>query len=91
MKMVASLTNSGVLEAVNATKNTVPKCSFHDPSRANGRTLLSDDDPDVPRHVSWSGPSIRRALTLRARRLENGCRISAGGTFSTITFFPLHV
>ncbi|KAL3221211.1 hypothetical protein MRX96_029549 [Rhipicephalus microplus] len=87
--MVASSTNSGVLEAVNATKTPYQSAPF--------TTLLermvarcSDDDPDVPRHVSWSGPSIRWALTLRARRLKNGCGISAAGTFSTITLFPVH-
>ncbi|KAL3221210.1 hypothetical protein MRX96_029548 [Rhipicephalus microplus] len=56
MKMVAPSKNSGVLEAVNTTGNTSRECSIRNPPRASGRTLLSDDDPDVPRHVSWSGP-----------------------------------
>ncbi|KAL3221216.1 hypothetical protein MRX96_029554 [Rhipicephalus microplus] len=55
MKMVAPSKNSGVLEAVNTTGNTSRECSIHNPPRASGRTLLSDDDPDVPRHVSRSG------------------------------------
>ncbi|KAL3251271.1 hypothetical protein MRX96_055188 [Rhipicephalus microplus] len=71
MKIVAPSKNLGVLEAVNASGNTSRKCSFRNTSRASDRSLRSDEVSDAPMRVSWSGPSIRRDLALRAQRLEN--------------------